>query len=115
MEAILGRVRRKLRERRPCYTARFPMSAKLKPGKKKVTTLEMVARAALPTRYGRFTIYGFKGRDPQEEAVPLVRGNLYRSNTPLVLVHSRCLTGDLLPCLTGDYPARLELFLKKIR
>ena len=33
-----------------------------------------VAHAELPTRYGRFTIYGFEGRGPQEEAVALVRG-----------------------------------------
>jgi GTP cyclohydrolase II len=114
MEAILGRVRRKLRERRPCYTARFPMSAKLKPGKKKVTTLEMVARAALPTRYGRFTIYGFKGRDPQEEAVALVRGNLNGRTAPLVRVHSQCLTGDVLASLRCDCRAQLELSMKKI-
>jgi len=114
MEAILGRVRRKLRERRPCYTARFPMSAKLKPGKKKVTTLEMVARVALPTRYGRFTIYGFKGRDPQEEAVALVRGNLNGRTAPLVRVHSQCLTGDVLASLRCDCRAQLELSMKKI-
>ncbi len=90
------------------------MSAKLKPGKKKVTTLEMVARAALPTRYGRFTIYGFKGRDPQEEAVALVRGNLNGRTAPLVRVHSQCLTGDVLASLRCDCRAQLELSMKKI-
>ena len=37
---------------------------------------EMVAHAELPTRYGRFTIHGFRGARPQDEAVALVRGNI---------------------------------------
>src|SRR5260370_29501401 len=71
----------------PCYTARFPMTAKSKQDKKtkrKTTGLHIVAHAALPTRYGRFTIYGFRGRGPQEEAVALVRGNLKGKTAPLV-------------------------------
>jgi len=42
----------------------------------------MVARAALPTRYGRFTIYGFKGRDPQEEAVALFEALERKNRSP---------------------------------
>src|SRR6266568_6997453 len=101
----------------PCYTARFPMSAKsqqqTKP-KKKAMGVRMLAHAALPTRYGRFTIYGFKGRGPQEEAVALVRGKLNGKTAPLVRVHSQCLTGDVLASLRCDCRAQLELSLKKI-
>src|SRR6266705_2877902 len=74
----------------------------------------MVAHAALPTRYGRFTIYGFQGSGPQEEAIALVRGNLNGKNVPLVRVHSQCLTGDVLASLRCDCRAQLELSLKKI-
>ena len=74
----------------------------------------MVAHAELPTRYGRFTIYGFKGPGPQEEAVALVRGNLKGKTAPLVRVHSQCLTGDVLTSLRCDCRAQLELSLKKI-
>ena len=74
----------------------------------------MVAHAALPTRYGHFTIYGFKGRSPQEEAVALVRGKLNAKNLPLVRVHSQCLTGDVLTSLRCDCRAQLELSLRKI-
>lgn len=74
----------------------------------------MVAHANLPTRYGRFTIYGFEGRRPQEEAVALVRGNVKGKRAPLVRVHSQCLTGDLLTSLRCDCRAQLELSLKKI-
>jgi len=74
----------------------------------------MVAHAELPTRYGRFTIFGFKGRAPQEEAVALVRGNLKGRTASLVRVHSQCLTGDVLTSLRCDCRAQLELSLKKI-
>lgn len=74
----------------------------------------MVARAVLPTRYGRFTIYGFKGRGPKQEAVALVRGTLNGKSTPLVRVHSQCLTGDVLASLRCDCRAQLELSMKKI-
>jgi len=73
-----------------------------------------VAHAELPTRYGRFTIYGFEGRGPQEEAVALVKGNLKGKSAPLVRVHSQCLTGDVLSSLRCDCRAQLELSLKKI-
>jgi GTP cyclohydrolase II len=73
-----------------------------------------VAHAELPTRYGRFTIYGFEGRGPQEEAVALVRGNLKGKSAPLVRVHSQCLTGDVLSSLRCDCRAQLELSLQKI-
>src|SRR6266566_1895301 len=80
---------------------------------------EIVAQAELPTRYGRFTIHGFRGDGPQDEAVALVRGKIrgpFKSNqsVPLVRVHSQCLTGDVLSSLRCDCRAQLELSLKKI-
>jgi GTP cyclohydrolase II len=74
----------------------------------------LVAHAALPTRYGRFTIYGFKGNGLNEEAIALVRGKLNGKTAPLVRVHSQCLTGDVLGSLRCDCRAQLELSLKKI-
>ena len=74
----------------------------------------LAAKAVLPTRFGRFTIYGFEGNGPQEEAVALVRGNLKGRVAPLVRVHSQCLTGDVLTSLRCDCRAQLELSLKKI-
>jgi GTP cyclohydrolase II len=77
-------------------------------------TLQNVAHAELPTRNGRFTIYGFKGLGPQDEAVALVRGKVNGKTAPLVRVHSQCLTGDVLASLRCDCRAQLELSLKKI-
>jgi GTP cyclohydrolase II len=93
------------------------MNAKSQPSKKlrrKIAGPQMVAHATLPTRYGRFTIYGFKGHGPQEEAVALVRGKLNGKTAPLVRVHSQCLTGDVLASLRCDCRAQLELSMKKI-
>jgi GTP cyclohydrolase II len=101
----------------PCYTSLFPMMTKSKRRKhsnEKTTGAQMVAHADLPTRYGRFTIYGFQGRGTQEEAVALVRGKLDGKTAPLVRVHSQCLTGDVLASLRCDCRAQLELSLKKI-
>jgi GTP cyclohydrolase II len=82
--------------------------------KKAGPTVELVAQATLPTRHGRFTIYGFKGRGPLDEAIALVRGKLKGKTVPLVRVHSQCLTGDVLASLRCDCRAQLELSLKKI-
>src|SRR6202047_3315711 len=93
------------------------MPAKIQSGnhsKRKSAALRVVAHAELPTRYGRFSIYGFQGRGPQEEAVALVRGNLKGKSAPLVRVHSQCLTGDVLTSLRCDCRAQLELSLRKI-
>jgi GTP cyclohydrolase II len=85
-----------------------------KRSKAKTAQLHAIAHAELPTRYGRFTIYGFEGRGPQEEAVALVRGNLRGKSAPLVRVHSQCLTGDVLTSLRCDCRAQLELSLQRI-
>ena len=85
-----------------------------KGAKKKNAGVELIATAALPTRNGRFTIYGFKGQGPQDEAIALVRGKLGGKAAPLVRVHSQCLTGDVLGSLRCDCRAQLELSLKKI-
>jgi GTP cyclohydrolase II len=95
------------------------------PGKKSAAhrgakhLVEDVAHAELPTRHGRFTIHGFRGLGPQDEAVALVRGKIRgpfksKQSLPLVRVHSQCLTGDVLSSLRCDCRAQLELSMKKI-
>lgn len=88
-------------------------SANKSPGGKQ-NEARQVAEAALPSKFGIFTIYGFEGKRPQEEAVALVRGNVRGRTAPLVRVHSQCLTGDVLASLRCDCRAQLELSLKKI-
>lgn len=83
-------------------------------------TVEQVASADFPTRWGHFRIYGFRtgaGRDgnknPVEEAVALVMGDV-QSSPPLVRVHSQCLTGDVFHSLRCDCRQQLELSLSLI-
>src|ERR1700674_2592700 len=82
--------------------------------KNKDVELQMVAQAKLPTRYGNFRIYGFRGAGALDEAVALVRGNLGGKVAPLVRVHSQCLTGDVLGSMRCDCRAQLEMSVRKI-
>jgi GTP cyclohydrolase II len=85
----------------------------------KVVPAQLVAQADLPTRFARFSIHGFRGGGPNDEAIALVRGNvrgpfLSKRAVPLVRVHSQCLTGDVLTSLRCDCRAQLELSLRAI-
>lgn len=76
--------------------------------------VRLIAKANLPTQYGRFTILGIEGETPEETAVALVRGRLNGGSLPLVRIHSQCLTGDVLGSQRCDCRAQLELSLRKI-
>jgi GTP cyclohydrolase II len=81
---------------------------------RRISAVERIAEAKLPTSYGEFLIYGFEGSAPTEEAVALVRGDMKSSIAPLVRVHSQCLTGDVLASLRCDCRAQLEMSLREI-
>jgi GTP cyclohydrolase II len=86
-------------------------------------SVEQVASADFPTRWGKFRIYGFRGhfgsdgnrslKEEVEEAVALVIGDVH-STPPLVRVHSQCLTGDVFHSLRCDCRQQLELSLSLI-
>jgi 3,4-dihydroxy 2-butanone 4-phosphate synthase/GTP cyclohydrolase II len=82
--------------------------------KKKSVKARIVAEAQLPTKFGRFTIYGIKGRKPADEAVAIQHGNVRNGKAPLVRVHSQCLTGDVFTSQRCDCRAQLEFSLRKI-
>src|SRR6201998_3432923 len=75
--------------------------------------IRIVARAKLPTRFGPFEILGIEGKNKRESAVALIHGRI-RGQTPLVRVHSQCLTGDVLASERCDCRAQLELSLRRI-
>jgi GTP cyclohydrolase II len=95
------RVRAK--EKRPNTRVR----TRIRPG------IRIVARAKLPTRFGPFEILGIESLNSQESAVALVHGRV-RSQTPIVRIHSQCLTGDVLSSERCDCRAQLELSLRRI-
>lgn len=74
----------------------------------------MVAKAKLPTKFGKFTIAGIKGRRPDEEAVAIVQGTFSNGKAPLVRVHSQCLTGDVFHSQRCDCRAQFEFSIRKI-
>ncbi|MGH9690980.1 MAG: GTP cyclohydrolase II [Candidatus Acidiferrales bacterium] len=82
--------------------------------RKPASKARIVARADLPSRFGPFTIAGITGRRAGEEAVAIQHGRIGRSKTPLVRIHSQCLTGDVFASQRCDCRAQLELSLRKI-
>ena len=78
---------------------------------------KQLASADFPTRWGQFRIYGFwlepVENGKPEEAVALVMGDIH-SASPLVRIHSQCLTGDVFGSLRCDCRQQLELALTMI-
>ena len=78
---------------------------------------KQIASADFPTRWGQFRIHGFRLESSQngkpEEAVALVTGDIL-SHTPLVRIHSQCLTGDVFGSLRCDCRQQLEMALSLI-
>lgn len=87
--------------------------------RKKSSKARVVAKAQLPTKFGKFTILGIQGDRADEEAVAIQRGSFARGNTgrakaPLVRVHSQCLTGDVFHSQRCDCRAQFEFSIRKI-
>ena len=68
-----------------------------------------VAEATLPTEFGTFRIFGFESSDKSDGAVALVMGNPAAVETPLVRIHSQCLTGDVFSSSRCDCGAQLAV------
>ncbi len=81
------------------------------------TKVKQVASADFPTRWGQFRIHGFTtgtaNEGKIEEAVALVMGDDL-SGSPLVRIHSQCLTGDVFGSLRCDCRQQLEMALSMI-
>ena len=73
-----------------------------------------VPQAKLPTRYGEFTIYGFRDSETGEESVALVTGQPKPDVPLLVRIHSQCLTGDVLSSRRCDCGDQLHAAMKII-
>jgi GTP cyclohydrolase II len=82
-------------------------------------SVEQMASADFPTRWGNFRIFGFRGTFGEgkdlrtEEAVALVMGDVH-STAPLVRIHSQCLTGDVFGSRRCDCRQQLEMALAMI-
>jgi len=78
------------------------------------SNLRVVARAALPSAHGAFTIVAFDGLGDGGEHVALVRGDVAGAEDVPTRLHSECLTGDALASLRCDCREQLELAMQTI-
>ena len=79
--------------------------------------VQLVAEADLPTRFGAFRIYGFRGTGPRgdQDLVVVARGDLRAEGcAPLLRIHSQCLTGEVFGSLRCDCGPQLALALSRI-
>jgi len=76
--------------------------------------IERVAVSRLPTRYGNFSIYGYREIRSAIEHVALVHGALPVANPTLVRIHSECLTGEAFGSLRCDCRGQLDKALEAI-
>jgi GTP cyclohydrolase II len=76
-----------------------------------VRPVTLLAQAALPTRFGPFNVAVFEVEGMPREAVALMRGPLDGDVTPLVRLHSECLTGDVLGSMRCDCGQQLSAAL----
>ena len=71
-----------------------------------------IAHSKLPTEFGEFEVHAFQSLIDGSEHLALAIGPL--SGSPLVRVHSECLTGDALMSLRCDCGAQLHSALAQI-
>ncbi len=76
--------------------------------------VELVAHAALPTRFGTFTLYGFYDAKNDKEHTAIVKGDVKGKSSVPLRVHSQCHTGDVLGSLRCDCRDQLEAALRYI-
>lgn len=77
-------------------------------------TIEFFASARLPTRWGEFTIYGFKDLKADKEHIALALGDLDLDDPLPCRIHSECLTGDCLFSLRCDCGPQLQFAMQHV-
>ncbi len=75
--------------------------------------IEISQIATLPTRHGTFQIQAFKD-DQGKEHLAIFTDNLHKLDTPIVRVHSECLTGDAIGSVKCDCGEQLDFALDMI-
>jgi len=76
--------------------------------------VQQIAKAKLPTVFGKFTIMAYKSDVDATEHVALVKGDISGDEPVLVRVHSACLTGDIFGSLRCDCGAQIRLAMQTI-
>ena len=76
--------------------------------------IERVTEADLPTRYGKFRIYGYVNLINREHHVALAMGNVNDGRPVLCRIHSECLTGDCFGSRRCDCGEQLDTSMSMI-
>ena len=76
--------------------------------------IERVTEADLPTRYGKFRIYGYVNLINREHHVALAMGNVNDGRPVLCRIHSECLTGDCFGSRRCDCGEQLDTSMRMI-
>jgi 3,4-dihydroxy 2-butanone 4-phosphate synthase/GTP cyclohydrolase II len=76
--------------------------------------VEFVRVVDLPTRFGMFKLKLYRSVVDGENHVALVLGDPRKARTPLVRVHSECLTGDVFGSLRCDCGAQFEKAMRMV-
>ena len=75
--------------------------------------MQQIARAKLPTKYGRFTIVVYRSIPDGREHTALILGK--PKQRALVRIHSECLTGDTLFSLRCDCGIQLKKSFERLK
>jgi 3,4-dihydroxy 2-butanone 4-phosphate synthase/GTP cyclohydrolase II len=78
-------------------------------------SVERVALADLPTKFGEFKIAGYRSLLSDEEFVVIFKGQMSRETPTLVRIHSQCLTGDVFGSTKCDCGSQLHQTMKMIQ
>ena len=87
-----------------CDSNVITMSDQLTPGDSLTegeVTVELYARAELPTQFGDFMIFVFRSNLDNKETVAMLRGEPSGAEGFPVRLHSECLTGDVFACIAA--------------
>ena len=76
--------------------------------------LRRFSSARIPTKLGEFTAHSYRNNFNKEENIALVLGDVADVDSPLVRVHSECLTGDLIGSLRCDCGSQFQTSLEMI-
>jgi 3,4-dihydroxy 2-butanone 4-phosphate synthase/GTP cyclohydrolase II len=76
--------------------------------------VQRVVETRLPTRFGDFSVVGFRSLVDDKHHVAMVKGEVDGEDDVLVRVHSECLTGDVFHSLRCDCGQQLEDALLRI-
>jgi 3,4-dihydroxy 2-butanone 4-phosphate synthase/GTP cyclohydrolase II len=76
--------------------------------------VERVATAQMPTKYGDFTVIGYRDALSGQAIVALTLGEIAGKENILVRMHSGCVTGDILGSLRCDCGDQLHQALSRI-